>query len=696
MTWRQTLFVALGLFFAFTLATPAAARQPGADPIKELNDSLLVPGTKDATEVLFPALVAMKAPPAAPAELRAVSLMTSTDPRWPQWDAWAAAETQQAVLAALKTITDPKSKYTLALRLGRAEAKPEWVSARLFIDIGEPPLIALAPSGMRYLERFDEIAKLCTIEAERLASQNKPDECLAVLVNWLRLARVIADRPFAKEKVWAMNQAENALERLGDIACSHPTLLTEKNVRETTRELDPRSLSNERVRFPVGERLALKQLITLALEERGGPKPDAFGPTLGRLTMDRKNPFDLFPQAAWWGEIAKQHAGWFDTRDMADGVLNDWQKRWELNDMFDLIMQTPTDYSKMDRLKFAMIDQVVRDIPQLFNLRTYVVTQLGGIRSALGVVGYRAAQGQWPPTLPAVQPRFVQTLDTDPWFFEKEREVRDFYRYFVPIRDQPLKPRELPKPHTVRVDLSASGSSGANTVIVDATLAVAGAPFEGLKDVAAAAYDSTLSTVDVPKLKETWLEASKAEARRVFSDQGEMRTLTDSMKMTADFTPDQVSAGTRAMLDIPAAQSALSVMAQAHGLTLEELKEFVLRAQELMFAADTFKAIRAAAKAGSPITLEMLEKSSEDWVTAATQPEFTDKFLKKIIPALANPSSVSTGPSLTAQLTEKDFILYSVGPDMKADYAKNVGRSGPDILIWPPVLTLERRALSGN
>jgi hypothetical protein len=350
----------------------------------------------------------------------------------------------------------------------------------------------------------------------------------------------------------------------------------------------------------------------------------------------------------------------------------------------------------MDRLKFAMIDHVVRDIPQLFNLRTHVMTELGGIRSALGVVGYRAAQGQWPPTLPAVQPRFVPTLDTDPWFFEKEREVRDFYRYFVPIRDQPVAPRELPKPHTVRVDLSGSSAMGDVSGPGFLVSTLVNEQLKGLKEIAPEVIDPATKAVDNARLKEKWLEFAKAEARRIFSDQDQLKMLTDAMKMSSAASSDQALTGLKTLLEIPEAQKTVESEARRVGLTPDELKQYILKSNEAIFASEGFKAVVEAVKNNTPLTLEQLEGMQSAWIEAFSTTEMFDQSLKKIVVALANPASVATGPGLTAQLTEKDFILYSVGPDMKADYARIVGRSGPDILIWPPILTLERRALSGN
>jgi hypothetical protein len=729
VNWRRTArlsTVPLALAFA-----SAALAQAPADPVAQLNKALVAPGVKDASDTLLTSVATMDAPPKLPKAFREVSLMTSKSRSWADWDAWAKADPQQAALTALKTVCDPKSKYALGLPYGRSNTKPEWVAAGIAIDVGEPPLLAAAPNGLEYLDRLGHVALLCTVQAERLALENKPAECVAVLLDWLRLGRMIADRPFAAEKLWGLAQMTKAVERLGDIACSHPDLLTEKVVQDTNKDLDFRAIAPERIRFPVGERMALDQLIALAIEERGGPKPGGFGPTLARITYDRTNPYDLFPQAAYWGEIGKSHAGWFDTREQVDRVLGDWQKRWELNDIFDPIMQTPTDYSRMDRLRFAMIEQMVRPAGELFALRTTFVTQLGGLRSALAVVGYRSVQKQWPPNLNAVQPRFVQKLDYDPWFFEREREVREIYRYFVPMRDMPVGPRDLPKPHAITVAYTTSSAAGAvphtaglpafpegvlpSEVAAQAQQRAAEA-MRMLNTAPAGMIDVEALTIDVTKFRRWLLEINQSQ-----TDEADAQELTDTLKRIAEsgVTAENVEQRIREVFGqvSPGVGSMESTDAEKPPFDVEKVQRALIDAATALLSDPTISKSIESAKAGKALTVEEAKACLEAAFTAAIQPAHIDPLLEAGRTLVAGPIGESIKQSLrdaiaaaatmasqpaegpppfAISLTDKDFILYSVGPNLKPEFAKNVSPVGPDILVWPPVLTLERRAQSSN
>lgn len=676
------------------LVAPAEARQAGQDVIAEVNRGLVAPGTKDLAEVLFPTLAEIDKPPAQPASLRAASLMTPSSRQWGEWEAWAKAEKQQAALAALKTVADPKAKYLLQLPYGRASVKAEWVQAGLFVDLGDPPLLALAATGSRYLEALDRLALLCTVEAERLATAGQADECLAVLINWLRLARIIADRPFAHEKAWALAQGQAAVERLGDVACTHAGLFGEKQVQDATRELDPRAIALERIRFPTGERQAITQLISLTIEERGWPKPDSFGPVLGRLTVDRTKPFDLFNQAAYWTRIGKEHAGWFDCRDEADKVLGDLRKRWEINNFFDPIMQTPTDYSRMDRLKYAMIAQVVEPVANLYDERILTATAVLGVRSALGAVGYRAVHGVWPPSLPAVQPRFVQSLDYDPWYFEREREVRSIYRYFVPMRDQPVGPRALPKPHTIRVSLERTAGMKAEA---DASAVLSRRFFWGLGDVASLpgdALDPATGVVNAERLREVLLGRVRTEP--ITDDERRtLRSVAEALISLGADSVEKIEQETAAMFGHSMLREWVTDdLLASIGLSFEEFKTLTIRLAVEQFKTDAHKAIIAAVRARRDPTDDEILALREARATILCMPEFIDPYLTKILVKQSMASAAED--AFTIELMDSDFVLYSVGSDGKADFARSVGRAGPDILIWPPVLTLERRARGGN
>lgn len=551
---------------ALSASNVAFARQgsaPAANPVAAFNDTVPISGTKDLTPELFPALAAMEAPPQELSRHRA-SLMTSGSDGWSSWESWAKGEKQQAVLAALKKVTDPKAKLAFSLKYGANAADSTWVKAGLYIDLGKPELLAAADHGLLYMTAFDRAVLLCTVEAERLASQNKPKECIDVLVSWIRFARTVADRPFAEEKIWAYRAMIDGLERMRDIACLHRDLIRVEDAKTAVDELDLRAMLPERITFPRGERQALQQLMAQTMEERGGVKPGIFAATMAGISS-RGQAMSRFARAGYWAGIEAQHAGWFDTRDQIEKIYGDWEKRWNLNNMYDPYMDQVEDWTKTDLARFAMVHEVLDGVDLLFDLRAVLQTELTGTRTAMAVVGYRAGMKDWPPALPSVQPRFIQKLDADPWFYEPERKQYLDFRYFVPIRDEEFAEREEKKPRPVRVNMGPSAPAAA-------------AP----------------AAAEPPK---------------------------EAPKNTSNF-------GT-----------------------------------------------------------------GEEEPPASDKPNIKMPGANADRPLLYTGGAVRGGQGFEVGIDQTEFILYSVGPDGKAGYADSVGYNGSDVLIWPPLLNLERRAI---
>lgn len=733
---------------AFSILAPALARQTPANHLADLNSLNAPPGTRDAAAELFPKLAAMTAPPDSPGDLRQVSLLCAggaATGNWAAWAEWAKSQPQQDVLAALKAVTDPAKKYALSLPYGRDGVDPAWISADLFVELGSPPLLAMAPAGAKYLSRLDVMAKLLTVEAARLAFEKKPDEALTVLINWVRLGRMIADRQFANEKLWGMRQVREALERMRDIAVANPGLFTEKHAQEAAKELDLRAIAPERVRFPEGERRALLQIVDLTMEPRGNARAEAFGPTLGRITAEGRA-LNLFPQAAYWGQVGETHAGYFDTLDQIKKVFGDWQHRWDLNNIFDPLMRDASDFSGMDRAKFAIIDQVALPVTKLYGLRTLMVTDLGATRAGMGVIGFRSAQGQWPPGIEAVQPRFVAALDYDPWYFEPNRQVRQVYRYFVPMRDTPLGPRELPKAHSVTV----SGSIGAaaptaplshftedewqelrafqSNGVPDSTEMPKGGASKaeefykkgGVEPVPPNAATTPMPRIMVKLLKlpsdakdsiaqhwTDWVKNIIAAPEHI----EELRKLDALDKITSADMWERMRAGIERVADRilgpvsapqsspssgqPAAPDPAAEVIKVTNVTRYELlrQAFAGGVPGALYDPATDKidagAVKSFLKNQMPNMriLESEKKAFEEFIT-----KLDDDTMLNLMRAVRGSGAAVGGDSFTIELTDADFVIYSVGANGRNDYAGAVGEGGSDILLWPPILNLERRA----
>ncbi|MDX2116274.1 MAG: hypothetical protein SFZ24_11745 [Planctomycetota bacterium] len=668
------------------IASPAR----GQDAVARVNGVVAAtPGTKDATAELFPALAAMTPPPDEAASPRGVSQLKASSPDFAAWRKWAEGQPQQDALKTLRSATDPKNKPVLALPYGRAGVAQAWLDAGLYVDLGKPELVAAAPSGARYMERIVWLATLSTVEAERLAADGKPDECADVLIAWFRLGRMMADRAFFDEKAWGYEEMLLAMERMLDIACLHPDLFTEKQVKVLVDALDVRAVAPERIRFPIGEKIALEQLTEMTIAERGEVKREVFGAIMARLAGGDR-PLSAFSEAGRWSKLAERHAGWFDSREKVQGIFGDWEKRWDLNNPFDPLMETATDYSKMDKLKFSAVERLAGGMETMFVLRMDLATYMGGTRSALGVVGYKSAFAQWPPNLPAVQPRFVPRLDNDPWFFEEAREVRQHFTYFVPMRDQRVADRELPKPHEITVGGARLSGQAALAALTN-PLNAERLGLDLLRGFAAEVYDSKTGAVDAAKLKERWLAAAKTKQ----IEPQILPAVEQGMRMMATLSPEQIGAAMTQMMEMPGVAAQLESGAARLGLTVADAKQFLAKLTSMTLQSPGHKEVVEAVAGGQTLTRELYLKAFEAGIEEMTKPELVEPYIRTILAKFASAGPAAASGSVI-ELTDKEFVLYSVGPNERPEWARQVGEGGTDIIIWPPLLNLERRLAGGN
>lgn len=445
--------VVAALAGAFVLVGATGHAQPSGDDasfVRKVNDiykgrDRAVPDARRADLRLFPAAMAMAAPPASAATPLLASLLSPGASGWPEAEGWAKAEAQRAVLDAVREIGDASKRFAFLHGYGREAAPREWVEAGLYVDLGEPPILAAAQ--FRYFGALERIGALVNIEATRLVREGKGKESAELLVRWIFFGRALADREFFAEKRMADVIMRSGLERLRDLVYTDPEAFTDTDIRDVIGMIQPRQVMLERLHFPRADRIAAEQALARAYTPGGGPSPERFGPTFARIASSDR-PLMMFGESARWQSAATGLAGTYDTSDELDAVYDDWLYRWDLAYFDDIIVQRPSDYDVMDKAKFAVIDRLVGPAREMFPMRQRLDTDFAGTRMALGVAAFARRFNLFPDGLAAIRPGYVQRIETDPY----TREGADFH-YFVPMRGQRVGPRETPTPHTIRVAL---------------------------------------------------------------------------------------------------------------------------------------------------------------------------------------------------------------------------------------------------
>lgn len=446
------------IFLSLASVVCGRSAQAQGDQVERVNAQFKdVPQDRRSDLILLPALAQMEAPPIGVDTLASAALQYQGSSVWPAATRWATAEPQREALEALRRVTEGAAEgraMVFAQPYGPVGVAPDLIRAKLYISLGDPPL--LAGRRLMYLDAIEDLMCLVQVEATRLALEGKPGQACDLLVRQVYLARQLADRAFLAEVDAGLKFMKQGLSRIRDVAYVDfmgPRQLGAADIERTIKAIqlyDRSYLDPARLRFPQGNYLAAQQLFEQLYEPRGRVREDLFAKTMARMrTADR--PLRLFAEASRFESAGAEQADWFETRDMIESVFNSWSARWSLSP-FDRQQSLPFTWDQLDRTRFAVITAATKDMSVLFEHRQEFETEAVGTRHALAVLGYFYELGVFPPTASSVRPRWLEKIEADP--FNPNRALGNVpaMKFFVPIRDdRPVGERDTPQPHEMNV-----------------------------------------------------------------------------------------------------------------------------------------------------------------------------------------------------------------------------------------------------
>ncbi|MBS0187661.1 MAG: hypothetical protein JSS51_06300 [Planctomycetes bacterium] len=454
----QTRFACLALTLLVAVATPVAWAQ---NFISRVNDFYAdIPGNKRSDTILIPALMTLEAPPASLRSVDRAALLVPEMKDWKEASEWAMKPPQRTAIEALKKATEQQTSgapLAWGQGYGVAAVTPALVKARLYTELGDPPLLAAAQ--FLYLGKLTDLVILANVEATRLQADGKANDAIELMERVLVLGRQIADRQFFKESRWGLETMVRSLERIRDIAYLDfrgKRVLTREQLMGVIKRLDDKGeVRVDRILFPRGDLIAAEQAVELVMVPRGGVNERAFPTTMAALTSSDQ-PLRLFSEAAAWKSAGASHSDWAATTEELKKVSDDYAKRWPL-EWFHTLNSLPFERSKLDKAAFAVVDATVPDMAILFNLRQAVRTEIVGTREALAIVGFYYARKAFPPKLSSIAPEWMERLDIDPFNPTLRNGNRPPLEYFVPIRDQ--------GPDAKFAEINVVGDNGVNFAI---------------------------------------------------------------------------------------------------------------------------------------------------------------------------------------------------------------------------------------
>ncbi|MEM1164896.1 MAG: hypothetical protein AAGI30_01250 [Planctomycetota bacterium] len=439
------------LWFGVGLAPGASAQaNTGQEYLDQADELARGQGTAQVAPVLFPTLVRLVEPPIpmrTAADLRRVMLLGPDDPEWESVADWARQEEQQAVLDQLEEATLEDETWALGLELGRDAVDEDWVEVGLYVDLGEEQLLAFAEH--RYLRHIAWVTGLASVQAELDARDDFGEEAMDVLLDAIRLNRIVMERPFVAEQTESAERLALLIERVADLVWVHGDVIGWEVVLDIANTLKPNEIAFHRLPLGDGDRLSVAQAIAVTFDEGGRPSASRIEALLESAQLrDQAAKLNLLGDAI---NVPVDHADAIASIDQSTEIFDQWYAMWEFLDNGPLLGFAGEDpLLRLDINRYAIVAGLLPDTHRLLELRSQLGNSFEGFRAALGIWSHRDRFGLLPHHIRSVTPKLVEGLSRDVFHLNDAQGRYEHFRYWVPIRDQPRQRRQHP-PYTLTV-----------------------------------------------------------------------------------------------------------------------------------------------------------------------------------------------------------------------------------------------------
>lgn len=129
----------------------------------------------------------------------------------------------------------------------------------------------------------------------------------------------------------------------------------------------------------------------------------------------RGEPLTHFGAARRWATIAEVHGSLDATKARLTNVYDDWWRRWRVR-YFDVLLDNPTALSRTNKVRYAMVILLAKDLETVFQLRIRANAELNGTVIAAGLCAWHRDLNTWPRSLDQAYTQFVRKrFDYDPF-----------------------------------------------------------------------------------------------------------------------------------------------------------------------------------------------------------------------------------------------------------------------------------------
>ncbi|MCE9620349.1 MAG: hypothetical protein K8R92_10660 [Planctomycetes bacterium] len=380
-----------------------------------------------SANVLFPAWIAATPMPSATAP--------SPEDIWPgmegfaEWKKWVAANP-----ALRDAIMKAQNCFVLGIPYGEEGLDPKWKAKGIAALPGSAPGEAALPylNAMRGLTAYTAVSMYVDAEAKKF------DPAFDLSLAMLRVLRQVSEQRMEAEKMAGMNLMSRLLEANRVYMAANLEQLPVATLQRMAIKGYPyiKPGDNERLKrleLPEGDRIILTESMPKAFNASGQPDDQYFADKFGAV-QSINSPLTRFGASARWRELGKVHGSLEASMEKLAGIYDDWWRRWRMR-FYDPILDVPTQFSKLNQSKYALVTLFVENLQQVFDARLRLIAEIDGTAMSAALCGfYLDSSKQYPSILANAFPIYgMRRMNFDPYSKDYER-----LNYRVLEKDQPL------------------------------------------------------------------------------------------------------------------------------------------------------------------------------------------------------------------------------------------------------------------
>ncbi len=329
------------------------------------------------------------------------------------WKKWA-----QANPALREAILKAQNSFVLGIPYGDVEQglDAKWKAKGIWARPGSAP----GEAAFAYLNSVRGLAAFTVISMYLDADEKKFDPAFDLSLAMLRVLRQVSEQRMEAEKLFGMKMMSRLLEANRVFMAANLDSLPVATLQRVAMKGYPfiKPGDNERLKrleLPEGDRVILTESMQKAFNESGQPDDQYFADQFGAV-QSINSPLTRFGAAARWRELGKVHGSLEASQEKLLAIYDDWWRRWRMR-FYDPILDVPTQFSKLNQSKYALVTLFVENLQQLFDERLRLIAEIDGTAMSAAICGfYIDSAKQWPRDLASAFPIYgIRRMNFDPF-----------------------------------------------------------------------------------------------------------------------------------------------------------------------------------------------------------------------------------------------------------------------------------------